>query len=257
MKSQRKDSKKQITEDEDHTRTPQRGQHHNRRRNAAIIFITLPLSVIVLFCRMKMSWQSPVPVVQKAPVRLANSWNKNDIIDNHSSSRKSATTTSITGVATAATATAAAAEYQAAFDLSTIPDPNERTLAMSERLYSGFRNQGMAFTAFIMYASDHKFTQILLPSLFWHDLFGKSGEGVLHEKLFDVLHLNTFSNNTSTTLQLLPRLVRYHPKAHRDFNITTCIRVTIIVIRPYTSNFYITLICLTPLDLINIKCNAH
>ena len=100
------------------------------------------------------------------------------------------------------------------FDEATVPFPNASTLALfSTKLYSGFRNEAMAFTAFVLCAAEHNFTQILLPSLRWKDLFG-TNRPVLHEHLFDVVHWNSFFPS-------LPRFVSYDPVAHRDFNIKT------------------------------------
>ncbi|KAL7555740.1 hypothetical protein ACA910_002245 [Epithemia clementina (nom. ined.)] len=48
----------------------------------------------------------------------------------------------------------------------------------------------MPFHALIIYAYDQNFTQVLLPSLRWKDLFGTNGT-IQHQYLFDVVHWNT------------------------------------------------------------------
>jgi hypothetical protein len=48
----------------------------------------------------------------------------------------------------------------------------------------------MVFTAFVMYAAENNFTQILLPIIQWTDLYG-TYRPVPHEKLFDVIHWNS------------------------------------------------------------------
>jgi GDP-fucose protein O-fucosyltransferase len=106
---------------------------------------------------------------------------------------------------------------EGAFMKSTEPDPNQRTLGYYQRVFgSGFRNQAMTFTSFVMYAYDNNYTQILLPTLTWKDLHG-SGRGARHELLFDVVHWNSFHPPTAGGL---PRLVRHHD-SFTHFNITT------------------------------------
>jgi hypothetical protein len=98
------------------------------------------------------------------------------------------------------------------FQISTTPDPNVPTLAYFHRsFYSGFRNQGMVFSGFVMYAAAHNFTQILLPTIRWKDLFG-TNKLVDHEKLFDVLHWNSFNAG-------LPRFVTFDPVAHQQYHV--------------------------------------
>jgi hypothetical protein len=111
----------------------------------------------------------------------------------------------------AAAAVAAAQKAERAFEIATAPDPDLSTLAYFQTaFYQGFRNQGMAFTAFVMYAAENNISQILLPTMRWKDLYG-TDRFIPHEKLFDVVHWNSF-------YPVLPRLVSYHPVAHRHFN---------------------------------------
>jgi hypothetical protein len=91
-----------------------------------------------------------------------------------------------------------------AFLNSTEPDPNLRSISLERRnFFSGFRNAAMAFTIYAMRAHDENYSQILLPTLNWKDLHA-SGKPVPHEKLFDVVHWNSFYPQ-------LPKLVRHHP----------------------------------------------
>jgi hypothetical protein len=102
-----------------------------------------------------------------------------------------------------------AQKSQRDFEIATTPDPDLPTLAYFERaFYSGFRNEGMVFTAFVMYAVENNFTQILLPTIRWKDLYG-TNRTVPHEKLFDVIHWNSL-------YPALPRFVSYDPVAHRE-----------------------------------------
>jgi hypothetical protein len=107
------------------------------------------------------------------------------------------------------TEAADAQNAQRDFEIATTPDPDLPTLAYFERaFYSGFRNEGMVFTAFVMYAVENNFTQILLPTIRWKDLYG-TNRSVPHEKLFDVIHWNSL-------YPALPRFVSYNPEAHRE-----------------------------------------
>jgi hypothetical protein len=109
------------------------------------------------------------------------------------------------------TEVADAQKAQRDFEIATTPDPDLPTLAYFElAFYSGFRNEGMVFTAFVMYAVANNFTQILLPTIRWKDLYGTNRK-VPHEKLFDVIHWNSF-------YPALPRFVSYDPVAHRELN---------------------------------------
>ncbi|KAL7575489.1 hypothetical protein ACA910_020075 [Epithemia clementina (nom. ined.)] len=81
--------------------------------------------------------------------------------------------------------------YEQQFLQVTEADPSQKTLAFCDlRFYSGLVNQVMPFHALIMYAYDHNFTQVLLPSIRWKDLYGTNGT-IEHQFLFDVVHWNT------------------------------------------------------------------
>lgn len=99
---------------------------------------------------------------------------------------------------------------------STSPSP--RTLAYFDgHFYSGFRNEGMVFTMFVMYARQHNFSQILIDSINWKDLwlFGhakeSAGSKVPHAVLFDVEHWNSH-------YPALPKLVPYNETEHYEFD---------------------------------------
>lgn len=94
--------------------------------------------------------------------------------------------------------------YEKELAESIVPDPSLPTLGFAQRtFYSGYRNEAMAFTYFIMYAKENNYSQIFLPGLRWKDLFG-TNKPVPHEVLFDVVHWNSF-------YPALPRFVGYHP----------------------------------------------
>jgi hypothetical protein len=112
------------------------------------------------------------------------------------------------------TKAADAQKAQRDFEIATTPDPDLPTLAYFQLAFtSGFRNEGMVFTAFVVFAVDNNFTQILLPSIRWKDLYG-TNQKVPHEKLFDVIHWNSL-------YPALPRFVSYDPVAHRELNKNT------------------------------------
>ena len=105
------------------------------------------------------------------------------------------------------------------------PSVPPRTLAyFGSPFYSGFRNEGIAFTWFIMYAVQNNFSQVLLESINWKDLWlfepkRKKGEKRIapahapHAVLFDIEHWNSYYPR-------LPRLVHYNPVEHYEFNHT-------------------------------------
>ena len=90
------------------------------------------------------------------------------------------------------------------------PVAGEKTLGMFGHLKWGFRNEAMAFQAFILYAETNNFTQVLLPSVKWLDWFGTNGK-VQHEQLFDVEYWNSF-------YPTLPRFVDYDNNLFPDFD---------------------------------------
>jgi hypothetical protein len=98
-----------------------------------------------------------------------------------------------------------------------LPAAAEKTLAFQEkRFFAGFRNNGMIFTWFVMEAVEYNFTSLLLESLNWKDLFGRSRHwnDAPHALLFDVEHWNSF-------YPLLPRLIPYNAFAHPHFDPVT------------------------------------
>jgi hypothetical protein len=118
-----------------------------------------------------------------------------------------------------ATATSTGAIPEATSDASPgLPDPlAERALAFKQKRFaSGFRNAGMSFTWFVMYASENNYTSILLNNLNWKDLYGlrKPWGFAPHNLLFDVEHWNTH-------YPTLPRIVPYDPKAHDQYDPAT------------------------------------
>ena len=153
------------------------------------------------------------------PHQNQNNNNNNNNLTNPSNSQNHSTTpdtrnhTTTTDATQETHTTKEKLSYETQFDLSTQLDPTQPVLAYAPtRFYSGFCNEVMVFTAFLMYAMDHNFTQVLLTSLHWKDLFG-TNQRIAHEDLFDVVHWNqhyaTF--NTNNSKPPLPRLVVHHP----------------------------------------------
>ena len=90
------------------------------------------------------------------------------------------------------------------------PDPALPTIALTEPFFKGgFRNQAMRFNQFIFEAREKNISQILLPSVRWGEQFG--GKAILHEKLFDVEHWNSF-------YPALPRFVTYNESQHYQWD---------------------------------------
>ena len=117
----------------------------------------------------------------------------------------------------AASATTVESEHQM-IDSTPPPSPPPpqppRTLAFSQgKFSSGFRNEGMVFTWFVMYAAQNNYSQILMDSVNWKDLYGKvmHGDHAPHKLLFDVEHWNSFHPR-------LPLLVEYNATEHYEFD---------------------------------------
>jgi hypothetical protein len=90
----------------------------------------------------------------------------------------------------------------------------ERTLAFKQiRFASGFRNAGMSFTWFVMYARQNNYTSILLDALNWKDLYGRSRPWgyAPHALLFDVEYWNS-------KFPQVPRLVPFNATIHPHFD---------------------------------------
>jgi hypothetical protein len=97
------------------------------------------------------------------------------------------------------------------------PPQEDRTLAFKQKRFaSGFRNAGMAFTWFVMYAGENNYTSILLNNLNWKDLYGlqKPWGFAPHNLLFDVEHWNSH-------YPVLPRIVAYDPHKHDQYDPVT------------------------------------
>ena len=104
--------------------------------------------------------------------------------------------------------------YEEEFARLTVADPTQRTVAYTPlSFYSGYVNELMVFSSFVVQAYDRNFTQILLRGFRWKDVFA-TNKKIFHEKLFDVVHWNknyavpTPENNFRAAL---PRLVVHHP----------------------------------------------
>ena len=108
----------------------------------------------------------------------------------------------------------AESEYEVELARLTAADPNQKTLAFAPlHFYSGFVNEVMAFAAFIMKAHDDNYTQILLPSFRWKDIFATNNR-IPHEKLFDAVHWNknyATPKSKNDERPPLPRFVVHHP----------------------------------------------
>ena len=94
---------------------------------------------------------------------------------------------------------------------STIPWSNETTFAYKgNRFNSGFRNQMMAFTIFVLAAIKGGHGQILLNSIQHKDTYG-TNRPIYFQSLFDVEHWNSHYPK-------LPRFVTYDPIVHDQYN---------------------------------------
>jgi len=101
-------------------------------------------------------------------------------------------------------------EASARVPASADPDPALPTIALTEPFFKGgFRNQAMRFNQFIFEARKKNISQILLPSVRWGEPLG--GKAILHEKLFDVEHWNSF-------YPALPRFVTYNESQHYQWD---------------------------------------
>lgn len=93
---------------------------------------------------------------------------------------------------------------------STISRNGTLALIYPNGLFGGYRNQVIRFLAFVVYAIQHNYSQIFLPSLIWRTQIGNGQQSqedwypVPHEFLFDVEHWNSLGE--------LPKLVSSIPK---------------------------------------------
>jgi hypothetical protein len=80
--------------------------------------------------------------------------------------------------------------------------------------YSGYRNQIMAFTVFVMEAKSLGCEQLLIDKFTHKDTFG-TNRRIPHETLFDVVHWNSHFPD-------LPRMISCDPEIfHQDYNCST------------------------------------
>ncbi len=82
------------------------------------------------------------------------------------------------------------------------PIPNERTAAYLHVFWSGFCNQYYMFSGVLLLAKSFNYTQIVVQSIRWKDLFG-TNQQIRHDFFFDVVHWNIF-------YPTLPRFVSYN-----------------------------------------------
>jgi hypothetical protein len=115
--------------------------------------------------------------------------------------------------------------------------PNLTLALVDPRFPGGFRNQHMRFVALVYHAAHRGIPNLLLDSLRWDNSAFKHSKKVLprvrHELLFDVDHWNrvaahvnqqqqqqhpTNETNNKESWIILPRLVRYSPHEHPEWN---------------------------------------
>ena len=91
------------------------------------------------------------------------------------------------------------------------PFNNVTTGAYRHFFWSGFCNQYMMFVGMIMLAKEEQYSQIVVDSIRWKDLFG-TNQQIRHDALFDVLHWNSFYPE-------LPRIVSHDAELLPDVSI--------------------------------------
>jgi hypothetical protein len=91
------------------------------------------------------------------------------------------------------------------------PLSNKPTCAYLHVFWSGFCNQYYMFSGVLLLAQEANYTQILVHSLRWKDLFG-TNEQLRHDIFFDVVHWNSY-------YPLLPRFVNYEKDLFSDIDI--------------------------------------
>ena len=98
-------------------------------------------------------------------------------------------------------------QYQRTLNRSTMLNPELMTVAFQPIFFfSGFCNELMAFSSFVMDVFDMNISQILMPSLNWKDLTDVEKKVYIpHEKIWDVVHWNKYAESKP-----LPRLVAHH-----------------------------------------------
>ena len=106
-----------------------------------------------------------------------------------------------------------AEERRRRFMKNTEPWPDVKTVGMWSRgFWAGFRNQMMAFSAFVMHCGLSNYTQILYTTIRHRDQYGTS-RFIGFEEIFDVEHWNSYYPK-------LPRMVHCDPSIFTDFNCT-------------------------------------
>jgi hypothetical protein len=103
------------------------------------------------------------------------------------------------------------------FEESTLPDKNLPAIALEILPTLGLRNECQALTYFVMEAMARKMPQILLESIAMKDTFGIFRRWVPFEKVFDVVHWNSY-------YPALPRLVRFDPDIHPQWPVPSELR---------------------------------
>jgi hypothetical protein len=104
--------------------------------------------------------------------------------------------------------------------------PQSTTLALLDpRFTGGFRNQHMRLTGLVIYATSQNISSILLDSLRYDNKVvsrvNSSLGRIPFQDLFDVEHWNRISDRVGT--HVLPRLVRYMPSLHPEWNPDTAL----------------------------------
>ena len=102
-------------------------------------------------------------------------------------------------------------DYPVQESLSMKPFNNVTTGAYRHFFWSGFCNQYMMFVGMIMLAKEEQYSQIVVDSIRWKDLFG-TNQQIRHDALFDVLHWNSFYPE-------LPRIVSHDAELLPDVSI--------------------------------------
>mmetsp|Transcript_28478 Transcript_28478/g.42244 ORF Transcript_28478/g.42244 Transcript_28478/m.42244 type:complete len:477 (-) Transcript_28478:89-1519(-) len=102
-------------------------------------------------------------------------------------------------------------DYSVQEALSMKPFNNVTTAAYQHQFWSGFCNQYMMFVGMIILAKKEEYSQIIVDSIRWKDLFG-TNQQIRHDALFDVLHWNSFYPE-------LPRIVSHDAELLPDVSI--------------------------------------
>ena len=90
-------------------------------------------------------------------------------------------------------------------------DNHISTIAYRHGPFGGFRNQFMTFGGIMLGMKQQNFSQVIVQSIKWKDLFG-TNQRLRHDLFFDVEHWNSFYPQ-------LPRFVEYNKSLHPDVHI--------------------------------------